>query len=278
MTMMLQNPLGLALANRSRNHRAGVAAVLVERRIRQLSSRIEATLRHNILPRMSENRLAPDQTDIDRLCSLAIGGDAALLLAAVTGERRQEASAESVCLDVLTPIARRLGEWWEEDRCSFVEVTLGMLALQEVLRGLAPQLSQGPASAFRRSALMLPVPGEQHSFGIAMLSEFFRSAGWHVPQDTGLTTRALLRRVSGEWFGLVAISCAVHERLPALPGLIEAVREQSLNPDIAIMVGGAAFQDPAATKVAAVADATAKDAAEALLQAEKLIGLMADHP
>ena len=275
--MMLHNPLGLVPATRSASHRGRVTSALVERRIRQLSARIEATLRHDILPRMSERRIAPDQTDMDRLCRLAIAGDAGELRAAVTDDGRPETSAESVCLDILTPIARRLGEWWEEDRCSFVEVTLGMLALQEVLRGLAPQLSQGPASAFRRSALMLPMPGEQHSFGIAMLSEFFRSAGWHVAQDTGLTTRALLRRVSGEWFGLVAISCAVNERLPALPGLIEALREQSLNPDIAIMVGGAAFQDPAATEVVAVADASAKDAAEALRQAEKLIGLMADH-
>jgi len=111
-----------------------------------------------------------------------------------------------------------------------------------------------------------------------MVAEFFRAGGWHVAQDGGMTMRALMQRVSREWFGVVALSCGVADRLPAVPGLIEAIRAKSFNRDVAIMVGGAAFCDDAARSVLAGADATATNAAEALARAEGLVSLLGASP
>lgn len=278
MVMMLHTQARVAPPKRSAAHRGSTATALLERRIHRLTSHIEGALSREILPKVSEGRLVPDQAEIERLARLAIGGHPDALLASVRARRQLGDSAESLCLVTLTTVARELGDWWKQDRCGFVEVTLGMLALQTVLRDLAPSLASGPVGSQRRTALMLPMPGEQHSFGISMVAEFFRAGGWHVAQDAGVTEADLRRRVGREWFGVVALSCGVSERLPALPGLIAAIRAHSFNPDVAVMVGGAAFHDDAARAAGAGADATGGDAAEALARAEGLMNLMASPP
>jgi MerR family transcriptional regulator, light-induced transcriptional regulator len=276
--MMLHTHARVAPSNRSSPHRGSNTSALLERRIHRLTSHIEGALGREILPRLAEGRLVPDQTEVERIARLAIAGNAEAILASVKSRRQLGETPERLCLVTLTTIARELGRWWEEDRCGFVEVTLGMLALQTVLRELAPSLASGPVGSQRRTALMLPMPGEQHSFGISMVAEFFRAGGWHVAQAAGASEQDIKRRVSREWFGVVALSCGVSDRLPALPGLIASIRAHSFNPDVAVMVGGAAFHDEAASAAAAGADATASDAAEALRRAEGLVSLMAGHP
>jgi methanogenic corrinoid protein MtbC1 len=275
---MLQSHAIVAPAARSTTHRGSHATALLERRIHRLTGHIESALGRDVLPRLAEGRQVADQTEIERLVRLSIAGNAEALLASVKSRRQMGETPEQLCLITLTTIARQLGRWWEEDRCGFVEVTLGMLALQTVLRDLAPALASGPVGSQRRTALMLPMPGEQHSFGISMVAEFFRAGGWHVAQASGASERDLKRRISREWYGVVALSCGVSDRLPALPALIASIRAHSFNPDVAVMVGGAAFLDDAANAAAAGADATARDAAEALRRAEGLVSLMAAHP
>lgn len=274
---MLHTQARVAPAKRSAPHRASTTSALLERRILRLTSHIESALSREILPRIGEARLVTDQSETERLARLAIAGNAEGLLAAVRMKRQHGDTAESLCLVTLTTVARELGDWWKQDRCGFVEVTLGMLALQSVLHDLAPSLAGCQVGAQRRSALMMPMPGEQHSFGIAMVAEFFRAGGWHVAQDCGGTEQEVRHRVSREWFGVVALSCGVSDRLPALPGLIASIRTHSFNPDVAVMVGGAAFHDDAAKAAMAGADATADDAAGALARAEGLVDLMAPH-
>jgi methanogenic corrinoid protein MtbC1 len=43
-------------------------------------------------------------------------------------------SVEDVCLDHLAPAARCLGEWWENDRLPFTDVTMATARIQSMLR------------------------------------------------------------------------------------------------------------------------------------------------
>ena len=54
-----------------------------------------------------------------------------------------------------------------------------------------PDAAVRPPEAHR--ILLLPVPGEQHSFGLLLLAEFFRRAGWHVVRRPGHRPAAILR-------------------------------------------------------------------------------------
>ncbi len=89
---------------------------------------------------------------------------------------------ETLYLDLLTPAARKLGDMWTEDVCDFTEVTIGVWRLWNALRALSPAFL-GPVPAKAPPAgrvLLVPLPGEQHSFGLSMVFDFFRRAGWSV--------------------------------------------------------------------------------------------------
>jgi methanogenic corrinoid protein MtbC1 len=276
--MTLRSQTSPAAASRPPLRRAQPVSALVQRRIGQFHHHLATAFDQPLPFPPTGSRLAPERAELERLTGFAAEGDAESLTAAVNQMRRLGRSNQQICLTVLTAVARRLGEWWEEDRCGFVEVTLGMLLLHQMLRELGPGLRRGRLDHPARTALMLPLPGEQHGFGIAMVAEFFRAAGWHVSEDGGRGLRGLARRVGEEWFGVVALSCGVRERLAALPAAVATVRAHSLNPNVAIMVGGAALAGDPALAASCGADATAADAAEALHRAERLVGLMALLP
>ena len=50
----------------------------------------------------------------------------------------------SILVDLLAPSARELGRMWEEDECDFVDVTMGLWRLQEVMRELAWRAPSSP--------------------------------------------------------------------------------------------------------------------------------------
>jgi methanogenic corrinoid protein MtbC1 len=182
---------------------------------------------------------------------------------------------ESIFLDVLAPTARRLGELWIEDRCSFTDVTLGLCRLQQVLRQLSDAFEHEiEQDAVDYSVLLTPIPGEQHTFGILMLEEFYRRAGWDTVLMMPGRGQEICETLHRDWFSAAGISISCDFSNDGLKALIGEMRQSSRNPEIAILVGGRAFQ--ANWELAAVvgADATAVDGRDAIVQTSRLLGEM----
>jgi methanogenic corrinoid protein MtbC1 len=185
-------------------------------------------------------------------------------------------SLESVFLDLLAPAARHLGEMWDEDRAGFAEVTLGMTTLHQVLRELGPAFhSEAAATGRDLLALLVPAPGEQHNFGLAIVAEFFRRAGWGVTGEAMTTRGELVKAVRGTWFAVVGLSLASEVRLEALADAIQAIRRASRNPAVGILVGGPIFNAHPELVRSVGADATAVDGKHAVLQANGLLAAIA---
>jgi methanogenic corrinoid protein MtbC1 len=150
---------------------------------------------------------------------------------------------EAIFLDLLAPVARLLGEMWERDLCTFSEVTLGLGRLQKVLRENSAAFGhwdtpKGGDGA--RRILLLPCPGEQHTFGLSLVAEFFHRAGWDVV-TCFLATEAATSLVSREWYDVVGFSLGRAEGLATLAATMGHVRELSRNPSISIIAGGPVF-------------------------------------
>lgn len=193
----------------------------------------------------------------------------------VSSVRARGVGLEAIFLDLLAPTARLLGQMWTEDRCSFSEVTLGLCRLQQVLRQLSTLFDDEPEPAASTSSVLLtPVPGEQHTFGLLMLEEFYRRGGWDtvllMPGGDGEICAA----VSHDWFSAAGISVSCSFSQDALRTLIGDMRRSSRNPDIAILVGGRAFGADQELAFAVGADATAVDGREAIVQTHRLVGDM----
>ncbi len=214
---------------------------------------------------------APDQVIELANCAVGSADSAGDYVAAM---RASGAGVEAVYLDLLAPAARRLGTLWEDDSLSFVDVTIGLLRLHQILRALGPDFrAQAAPERQGRRALLAPAPGEQHSFGLAMVTEFFRRAGWSVWSGTPVSNDELLGLVRGEWFGVVGFSVACDDRLESLSTCIRRVRAASRNPAIGVMVGGPIFAIHPELALAVGADTTARDGRHAAFQAEGLLAL-----
>jgi len=221
--------------------------------------------------RRPEAALIMGPNDVGTLAAIVLAPEENEALPFVESLRSRGMSLEAVCLELLAPTARRLGEYWAEDRCSFTDVTLGVWRLHRLLRDLSPAIQrQVKRGTLGLHALLLPMPGEQHTFGLLMVSEFFRSSGWRVSGGPFATEKEMIGAVSAERFSVVGFSVSSDRHLSALTTGIRRIRRASLNQTVGIMVGGPAFIGHPELVARVGADVTAVDANEAVDQAHQL--------
>ena len=232
-----------------------------------------------VAPRRRRRISAPDgstpgPTEVLKFAGLMLTADVAAAHAFVGDLRQRGTPVESLYLDLLAPAARHLGDLWCADACDFATVTMGLGRLQQLLHELSPAFGgELEHREHGRRALLVPVPGEQHTFGLLMVVEFFRRAGWDVWSGSQGTSFDLVRLVRGEWFSVVGLSVGSETRIDALSAGIRAIRRASLNRNIGILVGGPIFVAHPELVARVGADATAIDGGQAALQAENLLTL-----
>lgn len=222
---------------------------------------------------------ALDADEVAELTDRVLAGDDAGALSFVEAVLARGMPVERVYLDVLAPTARRLGEMWNHDTCDFTQVTLGLWRLHRVLREFSASFhSEVEHMQEGLPVLLVPAPGEQHTFGIAMVAEFFRRAGWLV-WDAPVPARAdLAAMVRNEWFGVVGFSLSCESRLEALASCIQTVRRESCNRSVGVLVGGRVFVEHPDYVSRVGADAVAVDARQAPIQAQNLVAALAHRP
>ena len=182
---------------------------------------------------------------------------------------------ETIYLDLLAPTARRLGEMWTDDSCDFVDVTVALGRLQRILRD-ASHLFVGRGTQPDAGRVLLScIPGEQHSLGLFMVSEFFVRDGWEVTLGAPITGCDLGTLLAEEWFDVVGFSVACNSRLSWLSREIPRLRKRSRNRRVTVLVGGRVFTDQPEMVDRVRADATANDARTAPALARRLV---ADRP
>ena len=213
-----------------------------------------------------------DTGAVREFAGLVVARSAASVCSHVDTLRARGATLEALYLRLFAPAARWLGELWEEDRADFTEVTVGLLRLMQVLHEVGPAFRDEAAQpAHGRRALLLPAPGDQHTFGLAMVSDFFRRAGWTVWNPPAASAGDLARLVRRERFAVVGFSVSCERWLDVAAAAIRAIRDASCNPGIGIMVGGPLFAQHPELVARVGADATASDGRQAVLQAQGLL-------
>jgi methanogenic corrinoid protein MtbC1 len=173
-------------------------------------------------------------------------------------------------MELLEPAARYLGELWENDRLDFLDVTIGVTKLQRIVHYFAG-LDEIPPYDDRRRALIVTTPGEQHSFGNAMVQKFLRAGGWYVCACPAADIEEICTLVNQNWFGVVGFSLSADRHINGLAKSISEVRRKSLNKTVGIMVGGPAFSGKPERAAEVGADGTAVNAPAAVILAKKLL-------
>ena len=244
---------------------------------------LERTVKRDVIPRLvalpwltrtASSSLAPKLApgSVKALAALCLATDPQGVAAFVADLHRSGIGAHVIYEDLLAPAARLLGEMWEDDTCTFADVTIGVLRLQNAQRAIAAQpLTQAAPALGAPRALLLPVPGEQHTFGLSIVLDYFARAGWDARLGPAGTIPEALAMVRDSRTELVGLSFACDDRVPDAKALIAAVREASANKRLIIMVGGPPFTQDASLAAALGADATATDGHQAVLRANELL-------
>ena len=215
--------------------------------------------------------------DVEEFSLLSTRSDARELLDFVDKCLANGSSVDSIYVDLLAPTARRLGEYWESDERDFVDVTMGLWRIQEILRELTLRIPPPAVAGFgQRSALFSTMPGEQHSFGTLMIAECFYRAGWDADIMIEPSQSELIGKFAGRHYDLIGLTVSLDCPKATLSGLVSAIRSVSSNPATRIMMGGRVINDDPGLIEECGADATAADAPSAVILADLLVPLKAD--
>ena len=224
--------------------------------------------RSEVIP-MTTGVIAP--SELSRFAHQVMTDDLSTLIDHVDLLMRRGVAVETIYFDLLSPTAKLLGDMWEEDACTFNDVTIGLCRLQQIVYAFADRVHLGTGGGDGRTALFSLAPGDQHSFGLVLVVEFFRRAGWRTVCMTDATAEDLAETVRRDYFDLIGFSMADHNWLDSLQPVITNLRSVSRNAGVRVIVGGKAFSDDPSRVAFVGADETAEDAREAVKTAERLV-------
>jgi methanogenic corrinoid protein MtbC1 len=213
----------------------------------------------------------PTQEEIARFAQLCIESDADAPDTFVQSLMAEGLGSEIIFLHLLAPAARHLGYLWEEDICDFTQVTIGLVRMQQMTLRLGTEFQEKRKLAMDgMRALFAPVPGSQHTFGVLMVSEFFRREGWQVWMELGSSESVLLAAVEKDWFDVIGLSVGIEAHIESLTDTIRHIRLSSANRNAKILIGGPLLALSPDLYKEVGADGAASDAATAVELAQTL--------
>ena len=210
--------------------------------------------------------------NIEELSKMLLSGELSVSKSYLKILIEEGVGVEQIYLDLLQPIARRLGVCWENDSLDFATITLAVWNINQLMYYLSPEffqntLDQGKSKG---SIFLFPSVGSQHTLGLFMLAEFFRKSGWEVFADPALSEQDIFNTIGEKDFHVVGISIGSYDQKKSTKKLISDIR-RLYGPALKIIIGGplAFCENNLFREVNA--DGQAADAREAVLLANSLV-------
>ena len=252
---------------------------------------INTTIERDIIPRlmvtyaMHDSRPAaeperqkalvgtPVVADYERLAMEAVLEDASVLRARLDELVNNGMPLTEVFLSLMAPAARHLGHLWTLDAIDFSSVAIGLMRLQQLVHSYGDVFSTPSCRADRalRRALLVPAPGEHHTFGLVMIGDFLRRAGWQTLILPSFGRDEMIATIQSETFDVVGVSVGNDGSFDDVRGLLKHVRKAARKRELGILVGGNAINGEMEKVVYLGADATTIDGRHVAAEAAKLV-------
>lgn len=180
-------------------------------------------------------------------------------------------SVKDVYLGVFQPVQYEVGRLWQTNQISVAQEHYCTAATQLIMSQLYPHIF----ALDRRGRAMVAtcVAGDLHELGVRMVADFFEMDGWdtfylgaNTPHE-GVIDTIVERRAE-----VLAVSATLATHVHAVHELIEAVRASPAVSAVLILVGGHPFNEAPDLWKTVGADATARDAQQAVDLANRLSG------
>jgi methanogenic corrinoid protein MtbC1 len=212
--------------------------VLKDTIIPELKS-IDAVDRHLIDALVDNDGDCAEALAIHQIALLALAQDVDKGLELLANVHARGVPRHLIYSRYLAGAARLIGEYWLDDRRDFAEVTLATGYLQQLVRETSLLWSDSTLTPGQHHRiLLLPAGSEHHSFGLSVLGELFRDAGWDVHGGPKISIDELAQIVAMDRYDLIGFSISSERQLDGLAKQIEVVRRGSCSDKVRILVGG----------------------------------------
>jgi len=215
----------------------------------------------------------PSATEVEEFIHLIIHHDASIGRGYVQALRERGVKLPSIYMHLFAEAAKRLGRMWDNDECDFTQVTIAVCRMHQLIHsfsdGQIDKLHTDQDGAHK--ILLIPADGEQHTFGLLMVGEFFRRAGWVVYNGSTESEQELLGILSRQSFDAVGVSISAERNQQALHDQIARLREVSRNKQLLIVAGGYLINSHPDKAQELGADCAAQDGDGAVAQITELL-------
>lgn len=269
---MAKVPMGEKAFDRFEYKKADRQLRLVEQKLPQVavSSLAREVVRRLAfrMPRAVRKEDLPTLSDIDLLCSALLSKKDDSADRFILAARRDGVQVDAIYLGYIAGAARRLGEMWDNDEISFIDVTLACGKLYRIIRGLRHVIAPGILdNRDEYPALFALVPGETHTLGIEIATDVFRREGWDVDMMVGLDHDMLVEQSDRRSYRAIVLVANSDGMIEPLTRLVLALRIShplahlvvagnilKHHPDINDLVGADAVMRDIGTAVATLRD------------------------
>jgi MerR family transcriptional regulator, light-induced transcriptional regulator len=213
-------------------------------------------------------RRMPDATLVASMCR-AVSSDDPAAYEALRPDIRRARISDGDLVDLYFPaVARQLGCNWAEDRAGFAEVSIGMARLQALVHQIGREWASNAAATPDSSVVLVVLPeGEQHSFGVQVLTGQLRRHGVSVHLQIGARPAALRALVQERRYDCAMVSVACEEKLAFCRSVVAALKHGS-NGRLWVAVGGAVLERDLNVRALTGADMATNDALLAISAAK----------
>ncbi|MBE0413035.1 cobalamin-dependent protein [Yoonia sp.] len=226
---MVNARLNEDIFDRSEYERAGKQLRFVERTlppdsVSLLAQEVVKRLAFRMPKSARSDRLTRPE-DIDVFCNALLSSDEDAGARIVALAQRSGVNTQEIYLDYIVCAARRLGEMWEDDTASFIEVTLATGRLYRIVRGLRHLLAADITKDRDDCPVFFTlVPGDSHTLGIEIATDLFRRDGFEIDLAVDMSHDELVARSESRNYQVIMLVANSDGMLPALTRLIVALR------------------------------------------------------
>lgn len=272
---MAKSPLNIEAFDRSEYQKADAAFRRAEKALPQeaVTSLAREVVRRLAFraPHVTKAEALPTSDDIEALCEALLSPDDGAADALILTARRDGVPIDVIYLSYVAGAARCLGDKWDSDVISFLQVTLACGKLYRIIRGLrhviAPTIGK---DRDEHPAMFALVPGETHTLGIEIATDIFRREGWDVDMMVALEHDTLVAKSDKRSYRAIVLVANSDGMVEPLARLVLALRISHPLAHV-VVAGGILDHYPDISEIVG-ADAVIKDIETAVTQLRDVMG------
>jgi|WetSurMetagenome_2_1015567.scaffolds.fasta_scaffold02383_5 corrinoid protein of di/trimethylamine methyltransferase len=172
----------------------------------------------------------------------------------------------------LTAGLRKVGDLFADEQMFLPELVQAGYMVTKTMEKIKPYLSGGEGSKRKALCMVATVEGDVHDIGKNLVNLLLSASGYEVI-DLGksVPTKAIVEQVNLIGPDILGLSALLSTTMPAQQKVIQVLEETGIREKVKIMVGGAPVTRSWADKIGA--DGFAEDAASAVKEADRILGL-----